>query len=398
MTTVEQYRQRFSALELEHGEDGASRRAALEAYCAAGPPTSRLEEWRYTKLDNVLETNWHMERGAPAWQTTTEGIPAEWLSEGQTPSASPHGVLAEPQHSFAALNRAFGQGVLSIDVPAGTIVERPLRVRHHLEGGVGVEVHPQVHIRVGPGARVTLVEEFTGTNRGFVNLVSIIELEGGAVLDHQLWQHLDADVSLIAHCSVQVGAGASYENVGLWLGGALSRAELGVALVGEAASCRVDGVYAASGGQQVDVYSHIDHRVPRCRSRQTYKGLLGERGHGVFLGKVTVREGAQQTDASQSNHNLLLAETAEIDTKPQLEIFADDVKCAHGTTVGQLDDEQLFYLRSRGLGSDEATRLLTGAFALEVTDTIALEDLRGSAATLLEHKLARLVASTETPS
>lgn len=395
MTTVEQYRERFAALELEHGDDGVGRRTALEAFCAAGPPTTRVEEWRYSRVGDVFEASWSMERGDPAWRSSAEGLPVEWSSRPMENDAGGSVDFEGRSNALVALNRAFGRAAFTLAIPAGTVVEQPLLLRHHFDGGVGVEVHPRIHLRLGRGAKVTLVEEFTGTGKGFINLVSAIELEEGAALEHHLFQHLDAGISLVARVEAHVGVAAAYENVGLWLGGSISRAEIGVTLAGEQASCRVDGVYAAAGDQQVDVYSHIDHRVPRCRSRQTYKGLLGERGHGVFLGKVTVREGAQQTDASQSNHNLLLADSAEIDTKPQLEIFADDVKCAHGTTVGQLDDEQLFYLRSRGLGADEAARLLTGAFALEVTDSIAIESSREHAVALLEQKLAQLVARTE---
>ena len=167
------------------------------------------------------------------------------------------------------------------------------------------------------------------------------------------------------------------------MGAAIARHDINIDLAGRGAQCTLNGLYSASGRQHVDYHTRIDHRVEHCNSFEDYKGVLSGRGRGVFNGRVIVHEGAQKTDAYQSNKNLLLSADAEVDTKPQLEIYADDVKCAHGATVGQLDERMVFYLRSRGIGEAEARALLTYGFACDVVDRMQLEPLRSIVADAL---------------
>jgi Fe-S cluster assembly protein SufD len=179
----------------------------------------------------------------------------------------------------------------------------------------------------------------------------------------------------VSTLQVHQHASSRFTSHSVSLGAALSRHDINIDLAGPGAECSLDGLYMASGRQHVDYHTLIEHKVPHCTSREDYKGVLGGRGRGVFNGRVIVHEGAQKTDASQSNKNLLLSADAEIDTKPQLEIYADDVKCAHGATVGQLDERMVFYLRSRGLDHAQARALLTYGFACDVVDRMGIEPL-----------------------
>lgn len=396
MTTIARYRERFTGFELAHAPFAELRESALAAFEAQGYPHKRVEDWKYTNVSDVEQTEWKHERGDGAYRLVASGKEASLVRSLAEP-ASVHehvGTVASLERApFVALNSAFFQQGYTLVVPKGHAGREPLFLTHEVAGGER-EVHPRGLIVVGKGATLTLVEDWRSEGRAFTNAVVEVVLEEGATLEHHVWQRQAAGAAFIATVSVKAAAKARYESFGLWLGGSLSRADLNVALEGGESFCRVDGVYVARGepdtGQLTDVHSAIDHRVPHTQSRQVYKGLLAEHGHGVFNGKVFIQPDAQKTDSAQANHNLLLADSAEIDTKPQLEIYADDVKAAHGTTVGQLDPEQVFYLRSRGLSADAAMRMLTEAFALEVLDAAPSEAVRERAREVLREKLREL--------
>ena len=195
---------------------------------------------------------------------------------------------------------------------------------------------------------------------------------------------------LTSQTSVYQQRNSTYQHHGIWLGAKLCRNDLRVYLRGGGADSRLDGLYVGRKTQHIDNHTYIHHEVPHCRSAELYKGILDDQSHGVFNGVVYVHPGASQSDAQQGNHNLLLSERATIDTKPQLEIFNDDVKCAHGSTVGQLDPNSLFYLRSRGISQEQAERMLTNAFAGDVVEAISLPTLKARAYEIVNERLAEL--------
>jgi Fe-S cluster assembly protein SufD len=224
--------------------------------------------------------------------------------------------------------------------------------------------------------------------------VSEIVLAEDAVLDHVVVQEEEISAHHLAVRQVKLATNSRYSAQTISLGGALARTDIGVTLDGEGAEASLDGLYLVDGAQQADTHLTVRHARPNCNSFQLYKGVLAGSSRAVFNGRIIVDQDAQKTDANQSNRNLLLSDDATVHSNPQLEIFADDVRCTHGSTVGRLDEEAVFYLRSRGIGRDEAIRLLTLAFAGEVLERVPVEELRGR----LEHVIAaRLAAMTDNP-
>jgi Fe-S cluster assembly protein SufD len=239
------------------------------------------------------------------------------------------------------------------------------------------------------GSRVAIVESYISLNggRALSNAVTEIALGDDATVEHtKLLLENDAAFH-IGTTRVLQQRSSSYTSFVLSVGDALARNQLDVMLDEEGASCVLDGLYAPSGRQHIDNHTMIDHRKPHCTSKQLYKGVLADRSHAVFNGKVVVRPGAQKTDAQQTNRNLLISNDAAVDTKPQLEIFADDVKCSHGATVGQLDEDAYFYLLSRGIPAQRARALLTYGFASDLLERVQIEPLRACLTHLLLERL-----------
>jgi len=225
---------------------------------------------------------------------------------------------------------------------------------------------------------VTIIESYRSPRGGnyFTDTVIDLALDTGARLEHIKVQRESNRAFHIAATNVELGPGSRYDSTTINLGAALSRHDIDVKMDHEGAECLVDGLYMVDGNQHTDTHSRIDHRQPHCSSQQLYKGILDGKSRAVFNGKVFVRHGAQQTVAQQTNKNLLLSNEARVDTKPQLEIFADDVKCAHGAAVGQLEPDEIFYLESRGIRPELARNLLTYGFAEEVIDKIKIDSIR----------------------
>jgi len=224
-----------------------------------------------------------------------------------------------------------------------------------------------------------LIENFVAVKDGtyFSNAVVEVVVKQGARVEHCRLQQESLQAFHIANTSVELGSASSYKSTAINLGSKLARHDISVVMDHEGSECWVDGLYVVGNDQHTDTHSVIDHKQPHCSSHQLYKGILDGNAHAVFNGKVFVREGAQKTDALQTNKNLLLSPNARIDTKPQLEIYADDVKCAHGAAVGQLDQDQLFYLQARGINPELGKNLLTYGFAEEVIEKIGIESIRG---------------------
>ncbi len=234
--------------------------------------------------------------------------------------------------------------------------------------------YPRALVVAAPGSRCTVIEDFVSLHQdaGFTNSVTEIAVGENASVRHVRLQRESASAFHIATCGVRAARDGRYSNVSVSLGARISRYNLNVTQAGEGTDFEIDGLALISGRQLADTHSFLDHAHPHGRSRQLHKCIAGGAAHAVFNGKILVRPGAQRTDSAQQSRNLLLSERAHVDTKPQLEIFADDVKCAHGATVGQLDAEQIFYLKSRGLCESTARDLLTFAFAAEIVERIAL--------------------------
>ena len=271
-------------------------------------------------------------------------------------------------------------------------MEEPLHVVFVSTAAGALRVrHPRVLIVAGEGSRVRVIVDHVclGGPSGFTNAVAEVCVGQDAQVDLVLLQRERSDAFHVSNLAVRQERDSRFSSHTLTLGGALVRNDLGVVLEDEGADCTLHGLFLAGGEQLIDNHTLVDHAMPHGTSRELYKGILGGSSRGVFRGRVIVRPGAQKTDARQSNPNLLLADSAEIDTKPQLEIYADDVKCSHGSSIGQLEEDALFYLRSRGVAEPEARDLLTRGFAHEVIAALPVPALTDGLDALLGTRLAQ---------
>jgi Fe-S cluster assembly protein SufD len=296
-------------------------------------------------------------------------------------------------NGFTALNTAFVDGGAFVYLPKSVTVKAPLHLLF-ISDGNRLATFPRVLIVAEENASATLIESYASTSDAdyFTNAVVEVVLKDGARLEHYKVQRESAQAFHIATTMAELGPNTSYDATAITFGAALSRHDIHVTMDHEGAECWVDGLYLVTGNQHTDTHSVIDHRKPHCTSHQLYKGILDGKSRAVFNGKIFVRHDAQKTDALQTNKNLLLSNEARVDTKPQLEILADDVKCAHGAAVGQIDQDELFYLETRGIHHDLARNLLTYGFAEEVIGKIKIDSIR---AELDEAVLNRLNARLE---
>jgi len=344
------------------------------------------------------------------WCAHAPEAAASFLSQSRTlPAGTPHDAGAAtiafnsrqgPRPAIRAsaleqLNLAFCEDGIVIDLAEDTQPDAPLYVVHQWSArkdtaGAMHMSHPRIIVRAARNSRCTLIEHFLGSDDGeyFTNAVTHIDLASGASLAHYRLQTEALRSFHIANIDVHVGANGRYACHDIALGASLGRVNLNVSLGGAGAHVALHGLLVPMGTQHLDAHTRVDHLVAHTSSEEDYRGVAGERGRGVFNGKVIVHPGAQKTDARQSSRNLLLSPTAQIDTKPELEIYADDVKCAHGATTGQLDAMALFYLRSRGVPEAEARALLIRAFAESILGRIETVALRS----YLEERLDRLFA------
>jgi len=279
-------------------------------------------------------------------------------------------------NGLAALNTAFLQSGLFLLVPKNVKVDAPIQVTFVTDGETAS--FPRLLVVSEEHSSATLIESFvsTGEQQYFTNAIAEVIVKEGARLEHYRMQRESEKAFHTSLTSAELGRNGSYDTTSINLGGRLSRHDISVVMDNEGAECWVDGLYLAGGDQHTDTHSVIDHQQPHCNSHQLYKGILDGNARAVFNGKIFVREGAQKTDAMQTNKNLLLSPQARVDTKPQLEIYADDVKCAHGAAVGQIDQEELFYLQARGINPELARSLLTYGFAEEVIEKIKIDSIK----------------------
>jgi len=275
-----------------------------------------------------------------------------------------------PAHGFLALNDAFAADGVVLRVDEGVSVDTAVHLLFVASGTADHVAHPRIVIECAAGSAVTVIEHYAaaGDSAYFNNVVTQARIGERASLTHYKLQRESTRAFHVSTLSVHQQADSRFLSHSVSLGAALARHDINVLLDAPGARCTLNGLYMGSGRQHVDYHTRVDHAKPGCTSEEDYRGILDGRSRGVFNGRVWVHPGAQQTDASQSNRNLLLSRNAEIDTKPQLEIYANDVKCAHGATVGQLDERMVFYLRARGIDEASARSLLTYGFARDLVD------------------------------
>lgn len=410
----------------------ATRRAALARFEQLGWPTRRNEAWKYTSLAPVARTRY----GWPASPTSEVAAPRlpgaagageRWVfvdgrhdpeHSAPAPSGQPTvgrlmaDVLAEraetlelapdESHAIVALNTALCEDGLVVRVPARRALELPLEVVFAARTP-GAAAFPRLHVHLEREARLTLFERHVGGERDgeagrLVAPLVQVTLEDGASLEHTLLVEHGPGTACVGIRRARLGRDARLQSHVFALGGVLTRDELELAFEGPGAEVELGGLALAGPGDHVDLRTFVDHAVPHCASRQVYHAVVGGDGESVFNGAVLVRPGAQGTEAHQTNRNLLLSHSGRADTKPELEIFADDVQCSHGATIGQLDADALFYLRSRALGLDQARALLTRAFASAVVERVRPAELASLLEAALEHRLSAALSTLPTES
>ncbi|SDL83450.1 Fe-S cluster assembly protein SufD [Catalinimonas alkaloidigena] len=404
------------------------RRAAMEAFQALDFPTTKHEEWKYTNVAPLLKTPYDLKQNeavssmlgeerqqlfdipeanvlvfvngnyeahlsrilSPVHELTLLNLAS--AEEKNEPALYEHfGKLADAEHNaFTALNTGFSQQGAYFYVPKGQEVERPIIIHYVSDAKRGpVLSNPRNLFVVGANSRVQVIENFVtlGDQPAFDNAVTEIYVSEGAFVDYYKLQNCAPAASHVGTTQVHQERNSHFDSFMITLQGQLIRNDLNIVLDGEGCEGHMYGLYLQKGKTHVDNHTLVDHRKPNSFSNELYKGILDDRATGVFNGKIYVRQDAQKTNAFQSNRNILLSEEATINTKPQLEIWADDVKCSHGATTGQLDEEALFYLRARGLGEGQAKAMLMHAFASDVVDKVRIEPLRNYLEQLITERL-----------
>jgi len=411
------------------------RRAAIERFAKLGFPTRRNEAWKYTSVSELAKADLDPEpparegisrdeirvllgeQGSPDWFVFEDGRFAPELSSAQTlptgvevvglaGALDEHADLIRPlldradpvDRPFAALNGAFQRDGAFIRIAAGTVLQQPIQLLFVASpAAAGRVVHPRNIIRIDRDAKATVVLRYGSLcpDVYWTNAMTQVVLGDNAELD-LVGIETESDAAYhLSSVDVRQQRDSRFRSHQFSLGGALARTEIYARLEAPGVDCVLNGLYIADGEQHLDHQTTIDHASPHGTSRELYKGILGGHSHGVFNGSVLVRPDAQKTNARQFNPNLLISDDAQINTKPTLEICADDVKCSHGSTVGRLDDDALFYLRARGLDVRSARRMLTGAFASEIVSAIPQQLLRDRIEALVAAKLERSRAELE---
>ncbi len=427
------YRSAFARLEAESDPPGglrliALRKQAMARFAELGFPTLRHEDWRYTNVARIAKTAFRsavdcgvdLDERAIAAETFPEtqfhrlvfvnGVFARDLSSQQ---GLPEGVqiasLAETlhenpssieahlaryasyeDHAFTALNTALMEDGAVVYVAKGVVVEQPIHLLYLMTPGTEPMVaHPRSLIVAEEASQLTVVESYVGLGEGvyFTNAVTEISVGEGAVVDHYKVQRESTQAYHVGTTQLYQRRSSTATSHTVSIGGEIVRNDINAVLDGDGCDCTLNGLYIPAGTQHVDNHLRVEHRQPHGDSREYFKGILDDSARGVFTGRIIVHKDAQKTDAKQTNMNLLLSDNASVDTKPQLEILADDVKCTHGATIGQLDDDALFYLRARGIGAEAARSLLVFAFANESIEKIKPQPVRAQVQQILLERL-----------
>lgn len=428
----EWYKSRFDAFERSLNGDSKSalhqlRREAIGRFQETGFPTNRHEEWKFTNVSPIAQIGFE-----PVLRYVGEGVTPDMLASLALPKAHrlvfvnglfstalsstvtlqdgiQCGSLAAAVRSshesvgkylgklvrfdetpFVTLNTAFLSDGAFLYIPDNIVLEEPIQFIFVATGDAPALITPRNLVVIGKHSQATIVESygFTQSRQYLTNVVTEMYLGEGAVVEHDKLQHESTDAYHIAMMQANLSSHSTLTSNSIALGGSIVRNNATVILGGEGIECTLNGLSLGTGSQLIDNHTTIDHAKPHCESHELYKAILDGSSRGVFNGKIFVRQDAQKTDAKQTNKTLLLSDDATMDTKPQLEIFADDVKCTHGATIGQLDAEQIFYLRSRGIGESQARDILTFAFASDVVGRVHHATLRERLETLVHERLS----------
>ena len=409
----------------------ALRSEAISQFAELGFPTTRDEDWSHTNVASISRVPYRLVDGPASGVPSPDPIPSLAFTEQESGAARlvfvnghfsaecsrigalPEGVrigsLASSlesgddlvhdqlgkhasfgEHPFAALNTAFIADGAVIYVPDGVALETAVHVVYCSTSADDPTVsHPRTLVLIGDNSQATVVETYTGEGVYFTNAVTEIVAGENGVVDHYKLGFESPESHHVATTQTRQGRDSRISTHSISLGGTLVRNDINALLAGEGSDAIVNGLYMLSDGQHVDNHTLIEHAEPNCASHELYKGILGGSSHGVFRGKIFVHQKAQKTDAYQSNQNLLLSPDANINTKPQLEIYADDVKCSHGATIGQMDEGAMFYLRARGIGRELAQQILVHAFADDILDRVKADPVRSALAERVERKFAQ---------
>ncbi|MBI1357302.1 MAG: Fe-S cluster assembly protein SufD [Acidobacteria bacterium] len=433
-TTAPRYLEAFEAARREEPAWLAERRRlAIERFSLLGFPTTKDEEYKYTNLARIARGEWRPGSGgslqpdalAAATYEGLEGprivfVDGRFDPERSTLSELPEGLEATSLaallatapdaleghltryadfegRALTALNTAFFEDGAFIRVAEKAVIAEPLQVVFVATGDAGTVTWPRVLIHAGRQSQVQVIETYISAAEGahWTNSVTEIVGEDAARVEHFQVQQESVEAFHTGRVEMLEERSGYISTISLVLGAALTRNDVRITLDDEGCECALDGLVVISGKQHVDHHTLIDHAKAHCNSHQLYKGVLDGSSRGVFNGKIIVRQDAQKTDAIQNNKNLLLSTKAEIDTKPQLEIDANDVRCTHGATIGQLDKDALFYLQARGIGAGEARSLLVYAFAADLLERITVEPLKRHLERLLMRSLGRDSAAQE---
>jgi Fe-S cluster assembly protein SufD len=365
------------------------REEARQRFADLGFPTTHDEDWRFTSVAPISKlVAKALVPAAPALlPAPAPGVQISRLSEANVePYLARYARYQD--NAFVALNTANFEDGIFIHIAKGAVVEEPIELLiQSSANGHPTASHPRILIVAEPDSQATIIEKYNG-NGGAYLTNSVTEIVAGdhAVIDHYKLQTEGSRAYHVSTTQVQLGRDTNFRSHSLSFGGALVRNDVN-AVLSQGCECTLNGLYLVNGGQHIDNHTSIDHAKPHAASHELYKGILEGHSTAVFNGKILVRKDAQKTDAKQTNKNLVLSEDAAINTKPELQILADDVRCTHGATIGQLDAEGIFYLQSRGIGLTDARNLLIYAFARDIVDRIKVASLRGQLEKLLLEKL-----------
>ncbi len=427
------YREDFAAFEESRRGEAQwlhdLRGKAFARFQELGFPTPKIEAWKYTGVAAIARTAFHL---APAGDAARIALPAaagagprlvfvngrfrrdlssapdarsaRVTSLREALTSRPEALEAHLGHyadwerqPFTAWNTAFLDDGALVVIPRGASSTEPIELLFLGQAGAdAIVAHPRNLILAEPQSHATIIERYAGQGDPYLtNAVTEIAIGESAILEHYKIQRESPAAYHVHTLQARLARAATFTSHNVTLGAALSRTDLNVLFDGEGGECTLNGIFIGEESQHLDTHTFIDHARPHCVSRELYKGILDDRARGVFHGTIVVRPGAQKTDAMQTNKNLLLSPEALVDSTPVLEIFADDVKCKHGSTIGQLDANALFYLRSRGIAEKEARAILTYAFAADVAGRLRLPSVRAEIEELLGTRLAGAPLSIE---
>jgi len=399
-----------------------ARSVAFARFMQRGFPTTREEEWKFTNVAPIAAAefrritdgprvtpdmvepflfadafkfqavviNGRLSSSLSSLSGLPDGVVVSGMAEAMTAQPALEGPSLKSDHPFVLLNTAFCEGGVFIHIAPKVVLTEPIHVLFvSAPGSTPALVAPRLFVVAGEQSQASIVENYVGVGDTPVLTAAVTEvlMGPGAVLDHVKVQRETAEAFHMASMFVHLHRASTFTSQAITFGGRIARNDITATLAGDGAECTLNGLYVADGDTLVDTHTTIDHAMPHCPSHEVYKGILAGRAKAVFNGKIIVRPDAQKTDAKQTNKALLLSDDATINTKPQLEIFADDVKCTHGAAIGQLDDDQLFYLRARGIGHEDARNMLIHAFASDVLNGITHDAVRARLEEVLVQKL-----------